>query len=514
MREVTTKSMKLARDLDGMLDEALKRDLLIRIGWGRSGDEKPKSGEIGAASHLPKDSRVLLLGDLGQCAGAMNDGGTFTLQGSADSMLGAFQRDGRIVVEKDVSERAGHCMSGGAIIVQGSAGDEAGAGMKGGIMIIRGHAGKGVGAGMSGGTIVVLGSVGTEPGLGMTGGRIIIAGSCPPPGEGVAMRGIEAEEVSEVSIHLDPMGLSMEEDALVLTRSENSISPSIEIPETSVSEGFENIALIPSSSERLPLHASLDPFTLLMPMGSEEGGLLFPIPWLIETDSAQSWQGIAESEQPAIVRSSPRTCDLLLIGEDELVKCSEDIRGCAGIVLDLDGVPPMNDAEIEAILVSLTSKMGEDSLVLLRDGVDRVDHLFRLVVDLDLDGAIIDTASPGGSRAAAALPRIGLAARAMNLTGQGRHLLIEMDEAPSSEDLLICVAAGCSVLVAPPPREGLEETLQWLRSAVRGWMVGLGVDGLEKLNRRNLRALDHDTASISGLRLIGYDRPLPMWLGN
>ena len=137
MREVTTKSMKLARDLDGMLDEALERDLLIRIGWGRSGDEKPKSGEIGAASHLPKDSRVLLLGDLGQCAGAMNDGGTFTLQGSADSMLGAFQRDGRIVVEKDVSQRAGHRMSGGVIVVQGSAGDEAGAGMKGGILIIR-----------------------------------------------------------------------------------------------------------------------------------------------------------------------------------------------------------------------------------------------------------------------------------------------------------------------------------------------------------------------------------------
>ena len=28
------------------------------------------------------------------------------------------------------------------------------------------------------------------------------------------------------------------------------------------------------------------------------------------------------------------------------------------------------------------------------------------------------------------------------------------------------------------------------------------------------RAIDYDTAAISGLRLIGYDRPLPMWLGN
>ena len=314
--------------------------------------------------------------------------------------------------------------------------------------------------------------------------------------------------------HLEPMGLSIEEDALVLTRADGSASLPIELPEPSVAEGFESIALIPASSERLPLHTSLDPLTLLMPLGSEEGGLLFPVPWLVEDETAESWQGGLCSKQPALVKHSPRDCDLLLIGEDELVGCSKYLRGCAGIVLDLDGIPPMDDAEIEAILVSLTSKMSEDSLVLLRDGVDRVDHLFRLVVDLDLDGAVIDAASPGGSRAAAALPRIGLAARAMNLTGQGRHLLIEMDEAPGAEDLLICVAAGSSVLVAPPPESGLEENLQWLSATLRGWMVGLGVDGLEKLSRRNLRSLDYDTAAISGLRLFGYDRALPMWLVN
>ena len=32
MREVTAKSVKLGRDLDGMLSEALERDLLVRIG--------------------------------------------------------------------------------------------------------------------------------------------------------------------------------------------------------------------------------------------------------------------------------------------------------------------------------------------------------------------------------------------------------------------------------------------------------------------------------------------------
>jgi|TARA_B100001105_G_scaffold213380_1_gene178384 hypothetical protein len=102
----------------------------------------------------------------------------------------------------------------------------------------------------------------------------------------------------------------------------------------------------------------------------------------------------------------------------------------------------------------------------------------------------------------------------MNLTEQGRQLLIELDEAPSAEDLLIAVAAGCSIIVAPPPEEGFEELLVWLDSTIRGWMRELGVDGLEKITRRNLRALDYDTAAISGLRLVGYDRPLPMWLGN
>jgi hypothetical protein len=45
-------------------------------------------------------------------------------------------------------------------------------------------------------------------------------------------------------------------------------------------------------------------------------------------------------------------------------------------------------------------------------------------------------------------------------------------------------------------------------------MRELGIDGIEAINRKNLRAMDYDTAAITGLRLIGFDRPLPIWLGN
>ena len=43
-------------------------------------------------------------------------------------------------------------------------------------------------------------------------------------------------------------------------------------------------------------------------------------------------------------------------------------------------------------------------------------------------------------------------------------------------------------------------------------MDEIGVDRIDRIGRRNLRANDYDTAAISGLRLVGYERPLKMWL--
>ena len=209
MREVTAKSIKLNRDLEKMLAEALERDLLVRIGWGRNGDEKPKNGEIGVITHLPKKSRVLLLGNLGECCGAMNRGGNLTIQGGCSSMAGAFQEDGKLIIEKDAGHRIGSNMKGGMINVQGSVSNFAGESMEEGTILIRGHAGERVGAGMSGGTIIVLGSVGKEPGIGMIGGKIIVAGNCPSAGNGAEIREIIPKEILEISEHLEPLGLSL-----------------------------------------------------------------------------------------------------------------------------------------------------------------------------------------------------------------------------------------------------------------------------------------------------------------
>jgi len=513
MRDVTAKSIKLNRDLDKMLEQALERDLLVRIGWGKQGDEKPKKGEIGVVTHLPQSSRVLLLGELGECAGAMNDGGTFTLQGGCSSMLGAFQQAGRITIERDAGDRAGHRMNGGEIVIQGSAGDETGAQMLDGTLIVRGHAGKASGAAMEGGIVVILGNTGAEPGRGMLGGRVIVAGSCPPPGEGASMRSIEASEIDELAGRLEPLGLQLDPDALVIVPSEDG-PPLGEVPESRVSEGFEGITLVPSARDRLSAQAALDTLTLILPAGQDENGLLAPLPWIIEADRMTAATGKYGVSQPGIVTSEPRSNDLMLVNEENLLEAAGLIQNCAGMVLDLTGLSALNDAEIEALLVSLYSRMSDDALVFIKDSVSRVEHLFRLVVDLDLDGAVVDVAAAGGSRAAAALPRIGLVARAMNLPNQGRTILLELDESPSAEDLLIARAAGCTSIIAPSPDEDIETSLKWIDGTLRGWMRELGISELSELNRRNLRALDHDTAAISGLRLVGYDRPLPMWLGN
>ena len=165
--------------------------------------------------------------------------------------------------------------------------------------------------------------------------------------------------------------------------------------------------------------------------------------------------------------------------------------------------------------MSLTSTMDESSLVFLRDGVERVEHLFRLVSELDLDGAIVDAGTYGGNRAASALPRIGLAARAMDFSAHGRSIAIEIDNSPSSKDLVIAASAGCSFLVGPIPGDcDAAKHIADLDSEFRGWMKEIGVSRVSMFSRRNLRAMNMDTAAISGLRLVGFERPLPMWLGN
>lgn len=510
MREIVTKSLKLNNDLDRYVEQALEQGRPVKIGWGRAGDERPKDGEFGVLTHLPEGARVLCLGNLGACVGAANRGGTLTLRGGAGSMLGAFHVSGKTVVEKDVGDKAGFEMSGGEVSIQGSVGDEAGNAMSGGVLLVRGHAGDRVGAGMMGGSVIVMGSVGSEPGIGMSDGRIIISGSCPPPPNGVEMRSIKKSEISEFSKMLDPMGLSLNEDALVLERGK-ILSEVGDQSDFFISEGFERISLFPNE-DSLSASAPLDHHTLLVQGSNDSIGTLLEIPWIINCETtigSEIWEDV---DMPAIVRSKPKKNDLLIIGRKEISDAIEYLGNCSGIVFDISEFPGLNDAEIEAMLISLRSRMIPDSIIMLRGRVDRIERVFRLVMDLELDGAVVNCATRSGTRLASSLPKIGLASKAMGVGETGKFVMIEIMQEPDAKDLIIAVASGFTAVVSPLPGGDLNSKISELRIGIRGWMREVGVDRIERIGRRNLRANDLDTAAISGLRLIGYDRPLKMWL--
>jgi hypothetical protein len=42
----------------------------------------------------------------------------------------------------------------------------------------------------------------------------------------------------------------------------------------------------------------------------------------------------------------------------------------------------------------------------------------------------------------------------------------------------------------------------------------IGINSIDSLERKHLRALNHETAAVSGLRLAGYERPLPHWFAR
>ena len=510
MRASTDDSVKLNKDLERYIERALEEGRPIKIGWGQAGDEKPKEGEFGVISHLPEGARVQCLGNLGEYSGSANLGGTFTLLGNASTMFAAYHSSGRTVVEKNTGNNTGFRMSGGEVTIQGSVGDSAGAGMTGGTLLVKGHAGPGLGSGMKGGMVMVMGSVGSHPGLGMSYGRIIVSGSCPPPGEGVSMREITKSEIKELSEKIDPLGMGLTEDALVLEPT-NEGEREGNRPESFISEGFEKISLVPNE-DALHDHITLDHFTLLVPSNSEAEGLAVPIPWIVEKDDPSLWEEGSMQNYPSLVRSKPRKVDMMLVDEGNVLRATSEIGDSAGLVLDTEAFRGFNDAEIEGVLVTLVSRLEGPALVLLKGGIVRVERLFRLVSELEVDGAIVDCASPGGTRMPAALPKIGLAMKAMKMREMGKFVFLEVDEQPEAKDLLISLASGCNGIVSPASENPPESQIENISLQLAGWMREIGIDRIERIGRRNLCAKDYDTAAISGLRLNGYDRPLPMWL--
>jgi glutamate synthase domain-containing protein 3 len=148
-------------------------------------------------------------------------------EGSVGYYCGGLSNGARVVVERNAGWAVGEGMSGGHVTVGGYAGMSAGAAMIDGLIHIKGDCGPRCGVAMKGGAIVVEGKIGYQSGFMAHAGKIIALGGAGPScadalwqGEvwvagpieslGVDVKVVDptAEEVAEVDLILEPLGLA------------------------------------------------------------------------------------------------------------------------------------------------------------------------------------------------------------------------------------------------------------------------------------------------------------------
>ncbi len=121
-------------------------------------------------------------GDVDMHCGAMMRGGKITVRGNADCWAGCEMHGGELIIEGDAGanlcamyrgEMTG--MTGGRVVVGGNVSECAGQYMAGGEILIKGNADILAGLNMKGGKITIEGDA-IMPGADMTGGEILVKG--------------------------------------------------------------------------------------------------------------------------------------------------------------------------------------------------------------------------------------------------------------------------------------------------------------------------------------------------
>ena len=488
--DIVERSFSINSKLGSRLEAAAQQNAILRIGWTNSGEPVPKNGELGLCPGLPEGSKLRALGVLGSWIAAFGKGGTFTIQGDSGSFLGA-GNDGNTVI----CERSS----------------------------IRGNTGSRVGGGMTGGLIIIDGDVGSDPGAGMTGGRIVINGRCPNPPEGVALRPLTSDEQKEINKLLDDKNHEIPKDAMCLEPN-NSISN--QVRENIVSSGdLSGIGLVPGEESRKMHYVTCDTVALIGERGDENTPIALPLPMIPFIDDAKELKlpkdtelGLIEhlNKQPFMTRSNPRNNDFLVVDSDNLADISNSITQSGGLILDFTSLPSMTPEEIDGILVALRSLAGRQKPYAIIEGIGRINALHTQACYHNADLAICKIEDNTGFSEAASLPLIGRSNKA-NLEGTDTESGILLGFSVDAQDLAILSATGIKAVCCEVPMIDAMDLALWIQGLSRSLseiLRELGLDSIDGLNRQHLRALDHETAAVSGLRLAGYERPLPHWFAR
>tara|TARA_B110000459_G_scaffold22140_1_gene21288 strand:+ start:2707 stop:4395 length:1689 start_codon:yes stop_codon:yes gene_type:complete len=521
--DVVERSFNINSKLGPRLIAAAEQNAILRIGWTNAGEPVPKNGELGLCPNLPKGARMRALGVLGSWTAPFGSGGTFTLQGDAGAFLGAGNRGNTIVCERLTGDFAGFAMRDGKITILDGTGDDAGACMTGGLLIVRGATGTRVGGGMKDGLIVIHGDVSNDPGAGMTGGRIIINGRCPTPPAGVSLRPLTAAEVKAINKQLNDEELHVPSDAVCLTAAETPIIES-EGGQMSSSD-LSMVGLVAEQQHQTPPYATFDTVTLVGERNGDGTPTALPLPILaivpdgneliMEKDAMPHAVNLL-AHQPFLARANPRPVDFALLDQENLADAPELLAAAAGVVMDFDNMPSMNSEQIDGFLVAVRTLLGRDKPFALLSALARTTNLHVRAAHHGADVAFSRIEDGSGVAEAAALPLIGRSSKA-HLEGTHTQSGVMLGLSATAHDLAVLRASGITLIACEVPMVEANDLAHWLQSLhqdISAILSRLGLESIDNLQRQNLRALDHETAAISGLRLVGYERPLPHWFAR
>ena len=516
--DVVARSFNINNKLGPKLEAAAEQNAILRIGWTNAGDPVPKNGELGLCPGIPKGAKIRALGTLGSWTAAFGKGGVFTIQGDVGSFLGAANNGNQITCERSAGNYAGFAMSSGKISILDGCGDDLGACMSGGLLAVRGNAGLRVGGGMTGGIIVVDGDIGNDPGAGMTGGKIIVNGRCPNPPEGVVLRPITDSELVELNKEIDDKNFQIPNDSVCLESSGEQKNNNHSV----VSAGdLSMIGLVPSGQPRNMFYSTCDTVALLGERAESNTPIALPLPILPHvTDgnilvNKKKPSKLVET-QPFVVTHNPRTVDFISVEMNNLTHCTDALSSSGGAVVNLMKMPSMDAEEIDGMLVAIRSLLGQEKPFGFADGVGRIEALHKSSSYHNADISICIIEDESGISESASLPLIGRSNKA-NLENTYTDSGIELGFSANAEDIAKLRASGLKFVCCSSPSDSYDEISNWLdeiQSKLSTILQNLGLESIDSLSRQNLRALDYETAAVSGLRLSGYERPLPHWFAR
>jgi hypothetical protein len=154
--------------------------------------------------------------------------------------------------------------------------------------------------------------------------------------------------------------------------------------------------------------------------------------------------------------------------------------------------------------------------VIFVQGISRIQFLHQRAEYHSADVAMARIEDGSGLSEAASLPMTGRSKKA-HITNTSIQTGFLLGFAANGHDLAVLVASGANIVSCEAPMADGMDIAYWLQGTqeeLAQHLRRIGVDSIDLLERSHLRALDHETAAVSGLRLSGYDRPLPHWFAR